>query len=280
MSEKLKYVLLTRPEGRNASLASELLERNIIAHELPLLKIALTSDAEEHIVELKQQLTGVVLPEIDTGYTLDSTFDFALFSSANAVLAAGNFCKNYNVVWPEELPCLGMGSATYGAVAALGWKAMLPDDPGGQKDALTSEEMLSTRWALEVQGKRILLVNGEKGRGLLAETLRQNGAAVEVVTLYRRVGVEYSGAELDASLAPLATNIDSSVILFASGDTMKNFCALIRGSNNETLLPKLRCLVPSLRVALEAREQGFERIVVSEGPGDKAFLSKLLELAA
>lgn len=279
MNQKLKHVLLTRVEGRNDNLAVALEKNNISSSEMPMFEIAVTAEAGK-ISELKQQLTGVIEPDIDTGYKLDATFDFAFFSSANAVLAAGNFCKQYNVKWPADLPCLGMGSATYAAIDRQGWAPMLPDDPSGQKDSLTSEEMLDTSWALEVGGKRILLVNGEKGRGLLAERLRQSGAAVEVVTLYRRERVEYSAADCSERLRQLKQDVESSAAVFASGNTMTNFCELVNeGFIEESLLHNLRCLVPSLRVAIEAKERGFKKIVVAEGATDNAFLQKLLELA-
>lgn len=279
MRQKLKHVLLTRVEGRNDNLAVELEKNNISSSEMPMFEVAVTAEAGK-ISELKQQLTGVIEPDADTRYKLDPTFDFAMFSSANAVLAAGNFCKQYNVTWSSGLPCLGMGKATYAAIDRLGWTPMLPDDPSGQKESLTSEEMLDTSWALEVGGKRILLVNGEKGRGVLAERLRQSGAAVEVVTLYRRERVEYSAAECSERLRQIELDVESSAAVFASGNTMTNFCELVNdGFVEESMLQNLRCLVPSLRVAIEAKERGFKKIVVADGATDNAFLQKLLELA-
>jgi len=279
MSHKLKHVLLTRAEGRNDNLVAALEKQNISSTEMPMFKAVITAE-EGKISEIKQQLTGIIEPELATGYKLDSTFDFAFFSSMNAVLSAGNFCKQYNVKWREDLPCLGMGNATYAAINRLGWAPMLPDDPSGQKGSLTSEEMLDTSWALDVGGKRILLVNGEKGRGLLAERLRQSGAAVEVVTLYRRERVTYSAEECSERLQFLMQNVESSAAVFASGNTMTNFYDLVNeGHIEKSLLQNLRCLVPSLRVALEAKENGFKKIVVADGAADNAFLQKLLELA-
>lgn len=277
MSTKVEHVLLTRPEGKNDTLLADLKSHNISARELPMMSIVLLDDPDQ-IVESKQQFTGVITPELDTGYKLDTTFDVALFTSANAVLSAARFCDQYNVGWPADLPCVGMGRASNDAIKEQGWTLLSPDDD--EKESLTSEEMLETSWAMRVEGKRVLLVKGEMGRGLLVDRLRAGGALVEPVTLYRREPVSYNENERNAALESLKTDPESTIILFASGETLKNFCKLAKDGLAESLLPALRCMVPSMRVALEARELGFERIVISDGPGNKAVLRKLLELAS
>ncbi len=277
MSEKLKHVVLTRPEGRNKNLLKLLANRGIEAKELPMLRIALL-DEKQQLVEIKQQLTGVIQPDLEAEYKLDSTFDYALFISANAVEAAAAFCRNYAVDWPAELPCLGMGAASYAAIEAQGWKVLNPGTDASTPESMTSEQLLKQPWSGQLANRRIALVRGERGRELLANVLRQRGALVEAISIYRREAVSYEPAELEARI-PIVDDLEQSAVVFASGEAMENFCSVVDGSGIKPLLSKLRCLVPSMRVALEARERGFEKIVVADGASDNAFLRRILALA-
>ena len=136
----------------------------------------------------------------------------------------------------------------------------------GDSDSITSEKMLEQPWAVQVEGKRIAIIKGEKGRGLMADIFRQRGALVEAIAMYRREPVSYEQVDWEPKLTTITEAPESSAIIFTSGEILKNFCEMIQNSVVQQQLPQLRCLVPSLRVALEAKEQGFEHILLV---GDK-----------
>lgn len=70
-------------------------------------------------------------------------------------------------------------------------------------------------------GERILIARAEKAREILPDRLREMGATVDVVTVYRVVDTIPDGEQLDR----LAAGVD--VITFASGGTAKAFVEVV-----------------------------------------------------
>jgi uroporphyrin-3 C-methyltransferase len=118
-----------------------------------------------------------------------------------------------------------------------------------------------------VAGKRILVVRGEGGRELLADTLRARGAQVEYFECYRRVAPR-------ADPAPLLSAWDRGevhAVTASSSEAIDNLIELAGTARLAT--PPL--FVNHVRVAQRAREAGAGEVVVA-GPGDEQIAEALV----
>jgi uroporphyrinogen III methyltransferase/synthase len=176
-------------------------------------------------------------------------FDLAVFVSPTAVECAFGRIKHAGI------PMAAVGSGTRRALQALGAREVLAPEAGADSEALLALPELH-----EVAGKRILIVRGEGGRELLADTLAARGARTEYLECYRRMLPH-------ADMAPLIAAWDRGEI---DAVTVSSTASL---DNLITLLGVPRLAAKALfvnhgRVAERAREVGIPELVVA-GPGDE-----------
>ena len=155
-----------------------------------------------------------------------------------------------------------------GTAKALREKGIQPQCPESE---FTSESMLELPALNQVEGDNILLLKGEGGREVLTEELTNRGAQVVPAVLYRRQCPDYSQAEMETTLASAGIN----AIVATSGQIVSNIQTCI--PNLQDLIP-LPLIVPSQRVAEEAKQLGFKKVVISPGAGDQDIAEALLQL--
>jgi len=176
-------------------------------------------------------------------------FDLAVFVSPSAVECAFARIKHAGV------PVAAVGSGTRRALQALGAREVLAPETGADSEAL-----LALPEFHEVAGKRILIVRGEGGRELLADTLAARGARTEYLECYRRMLPH-------ADIAPLIAAWDRGevdALTVSSTASLDNLVTLLG-------VPRLAAkplFVNHGRVAERAREVGIPELVVA-GPGDE-----------
>jgi len=210
------HVLVTRPAHQAAGLVLKLEDAGASVESLPLLAIA-----GPHDPALARQ---TLLDHVDA--------DLWIFTSANAVRGAARL-QGHN--WPPAL--LALGQASVRALAELGHAATAPE--GG-----SSEDLLLWPELAELAGRRVLIISGEGGRTLLAETLRGRGAQVAVARCYRREPIQYPAPQLGAALHR------ADVVVLTSGEALQALLA----QAPRPIQPAL--LLPSERVAALARAAG------------------------
>jgi uroporphyrinogen-III synthase len=118
----------------------------------------------------------------------------------------------------------------------------------------SSEALLALPALKAVQGEKIIIFRGGKGRDLLEHTLTARGANVDCCELYCRV-VDYRHREAIAELL----QAQSLLVLIYSGQALDALLGVVP----EAHLVKLKSLpiiVPSERVANLARSRGFHSI--------------------
>jgi uroporphyrinogen-III synthase len=248
MSLHGKRILVTRP----AELAGEL-ARMIAAQGgqpvlFPLLEIAAVDD-----------LSG-----LGRAATQLDDYCMAIFISPNAVayslpsiLAARR--------WPASLRAAAIGPSTVRELAAQGVADVIC--PVGRFDSEALLE-LPQFTAAALNGKKILLVRGDGGRELLAQTLRERGAQVDAVSCYRR-----SPPSDGAPLVSLLRNSGIDALTVSSSEGLRNLLALL-DTDALVRLRRLPLFVPHQRIAQVAAGLGWQRVVLS-APADAGILSSL-----
>ncbi len=137
---------------------------------------------------------------------------------------------------------------------------------------MTSEGLLALPSLQQVNGKKILIVCGEGGRDLLADSLQQRGATVTRCELYRR---EAETGQRQA-IVSLIKQRQIDVIVAHSGEMIANLQRLVAKDCREKLF-STPILVPSARVALLAQQAGFHDIVESDSAMAEAMVSAIAE---
>lgn len=246
-------VLVTRPAGVADSLCAALAGAGARVHRAPMLVIE-------------------PLPETPSDRALAQDLDrcdLVIVTSRHAVQYGLPRLEAFWPQWPQGVRWFAVGAATAAALAAHGIDALAPADA-------RSEGLLALPALADLAGRRVLLLTGEDGRGLLESALAARGARVARLATYRRITDPGARAALDAFRDTLrdAGGGTRRIVLVTSNDTLQN---LLR------LAPWLRAadidlVVASERIAAEARTAGLRRVHVAPGAGDDALLSTLAAL--
>jgi uroporphyrinogen-III synthase len=184
-------------------------------------------------------------------------FDLAVFVSPSAVEAAGPGRR-----WPRTA---AIGAGTRQALERLGVGPVI-----APKGAADSEALLALPELQDLAGRRVLVVRGEGGRPLLADTLASRGARVEHAECYRR---RRPAADPAALLAAWAAGKVQAVTV-SSSEGLDNLLALL-GAPGAARLRETPLFVPHARVAALAERAGVKSIVVA-GPSDAEMLERLV----
>lgn len=202
-------------------------------------------------------------PAVDTRLARLADFHIAIFISPNAVhfgLAA--------IARHGGLPA-GILLATVGNGSAVALQQALGRPPDiVPRTNFDSEALLALPVLQQVAGRRILILRGEGGRELLAETLRRRGATVEYAEVYRRERPEAQGDSRDWLEK-------ADIISITSSEALHNLLAMTPAPLQGRLL-SLPLVVISERTAQLAGELGFQQpAVVTRQAGDEAILDAI-----
>jgi uroporphyrinogen-III synthase len=202
-------------------------------------------------------------PAVDARLARLADYHLAIFISPNAVhygLAA--IARHGGLPAGILLATVGNGSAV-----ALQQALGRPPDIVPQK-SFDSEALLALPALQEVAGRRILILRGEGGRELLAETLRRRGATVEYAEVYRRERPAPQGSPRDWLEK-------ADIISITSSEALHNLVAMTPAPLQGRLLT-LPLVVISERTAQLAWELGFQQpAIVTRQAGDEAILEAI-----
>jgi len=163
--------------------------------------------------------------------------------------------------WPPRLAA-AIGAGTRRELERCGVPAVLAPPAGADSEAL-----LAMREMQRVAGKRVLIVRGEGGRELLADSLAARGALVEHAVCYRR-------AKPAADAAPLVAawrRGEVDALTLSSAQALDNLIAM----GGEELIGALPVFVPHERIAHHARARGAREVVMA-GALDDEMLERLV----
>ncbi len=243
-------VLVTRPAHQAASLSRAIESLGGTVYPFPVMEIV-PPDNIEPARALFRDL---------------SDFDTAIFISANAARIGVELMLEEGVI-PHSLQFAAVGHATARTLEKLGYPAeILPTE------RFDSEGLLATPELQNVDGSEIVIVRGEGGRELLAETLRRRGASVTYAEIYRRIVP-------DSDPAPILEGwrgggIDAAVV--TSNQSLKNLMQMV-GEAGRPYLLKTPLIVISERTREVAMELGFHhKAILAQPPSDAAILDTLI----
>ena len=239
-------VLLTRPAEESALLAASLSDVGIFSRSLPLLEIeALPVTPEQQAVwaDLGRYCAVIVV------------------SKPAARLGVQRLERH----WPR-LPWFSVGAATAQVLADHGLDVHYPPS-GDDSEALLALPAL--REAVARTDARVLILRGEGGRELLAERLREQGASVDYLELYRRFLPDYDAGVLVQRIQLERLN----GLVVSSGQGFLHLQAL--AGSDWPQVARLPLFVPSPRVYEMARAAGAEKVVDCRGASAAALLVAL-----
>ena len=239
-------VLLTRPAEESTALAASLSDAGIFSSSLPLLDIqplAVTPEQQAIFRNLGRYCAVIVV------------------SKPAARLAT----QQLDQPWPQ-LPWFSVGAATAQVLAEHGLNVHYPQT-GDDSEALL--QLPALREAVARPGARVLILRGEGGRELLAQRLREQGASVDYLELYRRFLPAYEAGVLTQRIQLERLN----GVVVSSGQGFLHLQTLAGADWPQ--VAQLPLFVPSPRVQEMAQAAGAEKVVDCRGASAAALLVAL-----
>ena len=244
-------LLLTRPADESLALANVLSEAGVFSSSLPLLDIA-PLPVSANMREVIQAL---------------DRFDAVIVVSKPAARIAVELLRQHRSEFPT-LKWFSVGAATAQILDQYGLDVSFPEG-GDDSEALL--EHGAFRQAIGGPASRVLIMRGEGGRELLAERLRELGASVEYLQLYRRELPQYPPETLPERIR--AERLNGLVV--SSGQGFEHLHRL--AGDTWPQLAQLPLFVPSPRVAEMAHAAGAQIVVDCRGASATALLTALRE---
>lgn len=250
-----RAVVITRPRAQAGALAQAVAGIGRRPVVLPLLEIAPLADQSA----LQAALAALA--------------DYALvaFVSPNAVDAA----FAHLAAWPAGVAIGVVGEGSRAALARHGVTSEnavihCPPDPANAD----SEHLLASLDLAQFNGRRVLIVRGESGRELMADSLRAAGARVDTVAAYRR-SLPVLDDQLSCQLSALLAEPNDWII--TSSEALRGLAALVQELDPLDGLKRLQAqhlVVPHARIEETARLLGCQRITLT-GSGDARLIAAI-----
>jgi len=243
-----KRILVTRARHQASALSQLLAERGAQVVELPAIAIQPAADSGE----------------LDQAISRLKDYHWIIFTSANGVA----------IFWERlaalKLDSRALGSLKVGAIGpataeALKTKGITPDYI---PEIYTSEGIILGLKDQNIAGERVLLPRAEVADKELTQGLKQLGALVDEIAIYRTVPDKEAIAQAREML--LSGEID--VITFTSSSTVSNLMAAFPGEPPRLNRVVVACIGPKtaqtarlagLEVAIMAKEQTIPGLVTA-----------------
>lgn len=242
-------VLVTRPAAQAGGLVERLAAAGASVLLFPVMAIAAPSRPGEAERRLRQ---------IDA-------YQGLVFVSANAVTGA---LALRPPPWPAVPTLAAVGKATATTLVQAGFTGIVHPPQRFDSEGLLELEPFQRP---AVAGRRLLIIRGEGGREMLADSLRQRGARVDYAEVYRRARAATDPAPLREALEQGALD----VVTVTSVEALHYLLDLAGDAYLERLFA-MPFLVVSERVGAAALAAGCHQPpLVADQPGDAGLLQAL-----
>ncbi|MDL5032323.1 uroporphyrinogen-III synthase [Pelomonas sp. APW6] len=241
-----RRLILTRPRAQAQEWVQRMARLGVPCDVLPLLDIAPLDPAPAR--EAWRRLPAQSL---------------LMFVSPNAVehfFAA----RPPGVPWPAGTLAATVGPGSAQALLQQGVPAALLRQPPADASSLDSEHLWPVLASNDWQGRQALMVRGDGGREWLADRLREAGAIVDAISVYRRAAPQLTPPErgvLDRALdAP-----QSHVWLFSSAEAIDHLPAL---AGRPVDWSRACAIATHERIAQRAQQLGVGHVVLTRPDAD------------
>ncbi|MFW5432352.1 MAG: uroporphyrinogen-III synthase [Methylophilaceae bacterium] len=190
-------------------------------------------------------------------------YDWVLFISSNAVQNGMPHLIKQGI--PSTLRFAAIGPKTATALSKFDVNNVLI--PSGSR--FDSESLLSLPEMYAMQGKKVMIVRGNGGREVLANTLKSRGAEVTFAECYQRINPQSNCDILSKAYA----NHQLQSIIITSSEAMRYFLDL---AENATWLENITICVNHARIAEQPLKMGLN-VLTATAPGDEAMMNLLSE---
>lgn len=242
-------VLVTRPAHQSAPLCALIAAEGARALSLPAIEILPPQDPTPAAALF------ATLPQ----------YDLVIFVSANAVTYGLALLHS---PWPPALKIAAVGARTAAALQTAGLTVDVSAPPPHNSEAL-----LDTAALYGLAGKRVLIVRGEGGRELLADTLRARGAHVDYAQVYRRARPAPVADEIRLEqLSPETVD----VVVVTSNEGLRNLAEMARDAQAAWVMQRPLVVIGRRAVSV-AREQGYTQTpYIADEASDAGLLAALI----
>ena len=214
------------------------------------------------------QIDPIALDDATCAHLKSRAWDWAIFTSANAVESALEQCSA-----PLAARHAAVGRATARTLEQHGIKV------DACPESANSEGLLELQEFAALAGRGVLLVKGSGGRELLRDALRARGADVLELAVYRR-SVAAPTAAAAAQLHAALTSAGPLVVAVTSAEVLQSLLEHV-ASDDAARLRSRTLLVPGPRVAAAGARLGWTAPVVAAATAEyEAMLAALRGLAA
>ncbi len=230
-------VLVTRPEHQADELAAAIEEAGGEAIRFPVIDIDPQDSAD--VNRCLEALPAA---------------DITIFISTNAVIYGLPYVDG------NETTIAAIGPSTKTAIESAGRQVDIFPAQG-----FDSEQLLTEAGLQDVAGKNIRIIRGDGGRELLAETLRERGATVDYLPVYRRLTRVYS-PNLLTGLEHRWRDGQVNCVIAMSVDSLDRLLEILPAGCRR-LLDKTPLVTPSTRVLQTASDRIPEaKVSLAESP--------------
>jgi uroporphyrinogen-III synthase len=255
---KGQVTLITRPEAQQNSLRAAIERKGGEWLSLPLLRILPLTDldlqaARQHVQDL-------------------DNYDVLVFVSLNAASLGAELITDLWPQLPVQQSIIAIGKSTAKLVADLLACEVICPEAGSDSEAVLAIPELQ-----QLADKRIGIFRGQGGRELLAATLRERGASVDYIEVYKREQVQLDAADA-ADVAAFAAPDKIDAITVHSGESLHSLAGLLSSARKSILA--IPIVVPSARVAKQAEQSGFKQVVNAHGADDASMIKALERIHA
>jgi len=238
-------VLVTRPTHQSEPLCKLIADEGGEPIRLPVIEIV-DIDDKSTLFDCRAHLNDLHI---------------AIFISVNAVE------KTLPILLAEEplpshLQLVAVGKRTADTIKAHGLSVLCSEPPFNSEAVL---EMPPLQTAM-VQGQKVVIFRGEGGRELLAETLRQRGAMVDYINVYRRI---------QPPTPAWLSERQIDIITVTSVEGLKNLLRMLEGQDWVRHTP---LVVMSQRIKAVAEDLGVQvPIFVAPTASDEGLFNAILQ---
>jgi uroporphyrinogen-III synthase len=231
-------ILVTRPEPQADGLCAALEAVGFTAFRLPAIAIA--PNPEPVAIDAQD-------------------YDLVIYVSRNAVTQGLPRLQNLH----PGLRHAAVGKGTAAELAKVGISEVLIPETSWDSEGLLARAELA-----QMTGQRVLILRGDGGRGLLAQTLRERGAEVDFIEVYRRVLPEIDPAGILERWA----EID---LVLATSNALLDHLLQLLGPEAHGYLKDKTLLLVSKRGLVHAQALGYTKLIEATGASDAELIAAL-----